>query len=96
MRLLTLTGLATLTAALLLAAAPSAAFGDSDGGSPELASVQRSGSAAAPLADRLQQALAACRARGFADGSDDQRRCAERLLGGAQTTVPQPPHGLPR
>ena len=92
MRLLTLTGLAALTATVLLAAAPSAAFGDSDGGSPEFASVQRSGSAAAPRADRLQQALAACRARGFEDGSDDQRRCAERLLGGGQTTtVPQPP-----
>ena len=89
MRLLTLTGLAALTAAALLAAVPSAAFGD-DGaaGTLELASVQRVGRAAAPQADRLQQALAACRARGFADGSDDQRRCAERLLGGAAAPAP--------
>lgn len=90
MRLLTLTGLATLTAVGLLAALPAAAFGDDGGGSAEPVAVSRSGQAAAPRADRLQQALAACRARGFADGSDDQRRCVQRLLGGTATPAQAP------
>ena len=94
MRLLTLSGLATLTAAGLLAALPAAAFAGDGGGTRGPTAAQRGGQAAAAPADRLQQALAACRARGFADGSDDQRRCAERLLGGAatpaSTTAPPP------
>ena len=93
MRLLTLTGLAALTAAGLLAAVPSAAFGDDGAGTPVLVSVQRAGRAEAPQADRLQQALAACRARGYAEGSSNLRRCAERLLGGAAT--PPPPTTAP-
>ena len=93
MRLLTLTGLAALTAAGLLAAVPSAAFGDDGAGTPVLVSVQRAGRAEAPQADRLQQALAACRARGYAEGSSNLRRCAERLLGGAAT--PPPPTAAP-
>ena len=95
MRLLTLTGIATLMAVGLLAALPAAAFGDDGGGAPQLVAASRSGQAAAPRADQLQQALAVCRARGFADGSDDQRRCAERLLGGAAAPTPQPPTRAP-
>ena len=97
-RLLTSIGLATLTAAGLLAAVPSAAFGGGGGGSRELPAALRDGRPEAPRpgrqggggqsADRPQQVLATCRARGFADGSDDQRRCAERLLGDT-ATLPQ-------
>ncbi len=91
MRLLTFTGLATLTAVGLLAGLPAAAFGADGGGVPQLVAASRSGQAAAPRADRLRQALAACRARGFADGSDEQRRCVERLLGGAPSPSPAAP-----
>ncbi len=104
-RLLTSIGLATLTAAGLLAAVPSAAFGGGGGGSREFPAALRDGRPEAPRparqggggqsADRPQQVLAACRARGFADGSDDQRRCAERLLGGTATLPPPAPTTAP-
>ena len=95
MRQLTLTGIAALMAVGLFAALPAAAFGDDGGGAPQVVAASRSDQAEAPRADRLQQALAACRARGFADGSDDQRRCAERLLGGSAAPTSPPPTRAP-
>ena len=71
MRLFTLTGFAALIAAAVLAAVPATA------GAAGRLQHDRGPSPS----DRIQHALDACHDRGAAEGSDQQRRCAERLLG---------------
>lgn len=92
MRWPTFTGLATLTAAALAALSgvqATAAHADDGSNSRRPApSVRTSGGYEQRADRRQQQALAACRARGFAEGSSEQRRCAEQLLAGV--TVPAP------
>lgn len=71
MRLFTFTGFAALIASAILAALPATAG----------ASVHLRHDRGPSPSDRIQRALDACHDRGAAEGSDQQRRCAERLLG---------------
>lgn len=97
MRWLTLTGLATLTVAALAALSglqATAAHADDGSDSRRPAPSERRSGGNEQRADRQQQALAqalaACRARGFADGSSEQRRCAQQLLSGSAAPAPAP------
>lgn len=71
MRLFTFTGFAALIASAVLAALPASAG----------ASGRLQHDRGPSPSDRIQHALDACHDRGAAEGSDQQRRCAERLLG---------------
>ena len=90
MRWLTHTGLATLTVAALLGAQAAAARADDGGDTRVLAAAAQASEGSAQRDDRQQQALEACRARGFADGSNEQRRCAQQLLAGGAAPSPSP------
>lgn len=71
MRLFTFTGFAALIASAVLVALPATAG----------AAVQLRHDRGPSPSDRIQHALDACHDRGAAEGSNQQRRCAERLLG---------------
>ena len=71
MRLFTFTGFAALIASAVLAVLPATAG----------ASGRLQHDRGPSPSDRIQHALDACHDRGAAEGSDQQRRCAERLLG---------------
>ena len=88
MRWLTHTGLATLTVAALLGAQAAAARADDGGDTRVLAAAAQASEGSAQRDDKLKQALEACRARGFADGSNEQRRCAQQLLAGGAAPAP--------
>ena len=85
MRALPTTGLAVLAAAALLAVAPAAGAATSPARADhgrELAAASRvAARAAGPSNTLIQRALDGCRQRGYPDGSQQLRRCAERRLG---------------
>lgn len=72
--------IALVVAVATVVAVPVAGAARLDDGAPRTELV-RNIPRAQPPADRIQAALALCIARGYRDGSPEQRRCAERLLG---------------